>query len=349
MREEMVMWTRSIVPAVAAACVVSAVGCDDEKREAARDAGGEVDDAGLDVDAATSDGADAQTELDSGDGLQRVTIRFQAKIGDRALTCGEHYPDQGTSRVTATPLDFRFYVQDLRLTAADGTEARVEFDDSPPFQNRDVALIDFTDGEGECGSGGSIVHTTITGTVAPGTYDGVVFVNGVPEELNHAAPAETAGAPLDDVTLFWGWLGGYRFIVAELGAVTADAGVDASVNDAGHEDAGHDGGAPHGDGGTSHGGSGAAAVHIGSTGCSGNQSAGFSCSRQARNEIRLTGFDPERNAIIADLGKVFETSDLLQPPVCHGVAPQCAAPYAAFGIDLDTGEPLETQQVFRVE
>lgn len=349
--------------ALVAVLVLGLAACDDAAGSAAdaaaeRDAASDRDDGGHD--AATLDAAD--TDEDAGEdasdsGLQEVSIRFKAKLGAQDLACGEQYPGQGTTHVTATPQDFRFYVQEVRLVRADGSEERVEFDEKPPFQSKDVALLDFTDGEGDCGSGGSIVNTTITGKVAAGEYEGIVFVNGVPEALNHAGPVETADPPLDDVTLFWGWLSGYRFIVAELLAVEGahgDAGVDAGHGDGGlpQAEAGVDGGGPgdggaHGGGG--HGSSGAAAVHVGSTGCLGNQGAGFSCTRQARNEVRLAGFDPASSFVIADLAEVFKNSDLLQPPQCHGVAPVCAAPYAAFGVDMETGEPNASQQVFRVE
>lgn len=315
-------------------------------------------DAGTDADGQDPDagGADARA-MDAGDGLQEVTIRFQAKLGDQELVCGRHYPGLGATHITATPQDFRFFVQEVRLLRkGSGQEEKVVFDVLPPFQRSDLALIDFTDARGSCGAkGGSIINTEIRGKVPVGTYDGVVFVNGVPEELNHAGPAETAGAPLDDVTLFWNWLGGYRFIVAELLPIGghdagqpdaalgthADGGVDAGVHDAGT--------AATSDAGAGHGASLAAFVHIGSTGCSGTPSTGFECTRKARNEIKLSGFDPTRNTIIADLAEVFRASNLMAPPQCHGVAAPCAAPYAAFGIDMNTGNPAATQQVFRVE
>jgi uncharacterized repeat protein (TIGR04052 family) len=229
----------------------------------------------------------------------------------------------------------------------------VLFDVLPPFQRAEVALIDFTDAKGNCGgSGGSILNTTIRGRVPVGDYEGIVFINGVPESLNHAGPAETAVAPLDDVTLFWNWLGGYRFVVAELlpvggghDASTHDASVadDGAVADAG-DGAVADAGAPMG-----HGVSEAAFVHIGSTGCTGTAAMGFSCTRQARNEVRLMAFNPATNSVVADLAAVFKTTDLQAPPQCHGIATACAAPYAALGIDMNSGMPTTSQQVFRVE
>jgi hypothetical protein len=352
---------------------LAAVACNESEDGAVRDAGNGGDAAvdGGEADASENEDASADAGKDAGDGMQEVSIRFKAKVGERDLACGEHYPDQGATHVTATPQDFRFYVQEVRLVRADGTEEKVEFDVEPPFQSKDVALLDFTDGEGSCGSGGTILNTTIKGKVAAGEYEGIVFVNGVPEALNHAGPAESAEPPLDDTTLFWNWLSGYRFIIAELLPVGAaghvDGGADGGgAHDAGAGDGGHaaDGGAAGADGGhdadggaggdaghggDGHGASAAAFVHIGSTGCGGISGAGFSCMRLARNEIRLDGFDVNTNYVVADLAEVFKTSDLHQPLQCHGIAAPCAAPYSALGIDMETGQPNESQQVFRVE
>lgn len=330
----------------------------------------------VDGDAPEEDAEAPETDggsLDAGDGTQAVSIRFKAKVGDQDLVCGQSYAGLGTTQARATPQDFRFYVQEVRLIRKGSTqEERVVFDVAPPFQRAEVALLDFTDAKGNCGgSGGTVVNTTIRGRVPAGEYDGIVFVNGVPKELNHAGPAETAGPPLDDVTLFWSWLGGYRFVIAELAPVSAhDAGAhdagghdagghDAGVHDAGAHDAGgHDAGghdAGGHDAGTDAGGHGghapsaAAFLHMGSTGCGGSPATGFSCTRQGRNEIRLSGFDPDSDTVVADLAAVFANSDLKTPPQCHGIAPTCVAPYAAFGVDMDTGMPTSTQKVFRVE
>lgn len=339
--------------------VAATTACDDDDvslevdcRDAAceQDAGAD-DGASADSGGYEEDSGDTDAGLDASDDLQEVTIRFKAKLGEQDLVCGQQYSHLGTTHLTATPQDFRFFVQDVRLLRkGSGQEERVQLDVLPPFQRAEVALIDFTDATGKCaGSGGSIVNTVIRGKVPAGTYDGIVFVNGVPEELNHAGPAESAGAPLDDVTLFWSWLGGYRFIVAELLPMGSahDAGQsDAALADGGAHAAVPDGGA---DAATGHSGSAAAFVHIGSTGCSGTPSSGFDCVRKARNEIRLHSFDPAHNVVVADLAEVFKASDLSAPPQCHGVAPPCSAPYAAFGIDMNTGNPAATQQVFRVE
>jgi uncharacterized repeat protein (TIGR04052 family) len=170
------------------------------------------------------------------------------------------------------------------------------------------------------------LNTTIYGKVAPGNYTGIVFVNGVPESLNHAGPAESAIPPLDDMTMFWNWLGGYRFIVAELAPVASDGGVG-------------DGGEPLTP----------SFVHVGSTGCTGSAASGYVCARKARNQVRLMGFNTATSVVVADLAAVFRNSDLRSAPECHSVAENCRAPYAALGVNMDTGAALDQQQVFRLE
>lgn len=261
---------------------------------------------------------------DAGVAEQPVTIRFKATVGDEELVCGREYDDQGSSKIKATPQDFRFFVESVKLIAKDGSEVPVRFDERAPFQTRDVALLDFTNGQGSCAPG-TTTNTTITGKVPAGEYNGIVFVNGVPESVNHQNIA-VAKPPLQDASTYWGWQSGYRFIMAELLPTTlpeADAGADPT--------------------------GGASFVHIGSGGCSGANATGFSCSRANRNAIKLSDFDPENDMVVADLGKVFANVNLETGLECHGPSPACSALYSALGLELATGTARDAQEVFRVE
>ena len=259
---------------------------------------------------------------------QAVTIRFKAKLGSEDLVCGKSYANLGATKLSATPQDFRFFIEELHLLTGGGEKARVQLDDRTPFQTKDVALLDFTDMRGSCSAGGATVNTSITGTVAAGEYSGVELVIGVPESLNHQNIA-LAKPPLQDVSTYWGWASGYRFIMA--GLLVLPGG--------GSDPADADGGAKPG----------ANVVHIGSVGCSGGNATGFSCSRPNRNRVKLDGFDADEDSIVADLAKVFEKIDLGAAVDCHGPDPECAPAYAAFGIDLESGAALDAQTVFRVE
>ena len=150
---------------------------------------------------------------------QQVTIRFKGKIGSADFACGQAVSGQGTTNATIQPIDFRFYVQDVKLIDEAGKEVPVTFAAKSPWQNKDVALIDFENGTGLCGDGTPDTHSEITGTVPSGDYHAIVFTNGVPESLNHGDPA-TLPEPLRGGTLTWGWLLGYRFIKVEVASTT---------------------------------------------------------------------------------------------------------------------------------
>jgi uncharacterized repeat protein (TIGR04052 family) len=324
---------RSVV-LMASICLLAAQACGDDDEQTAdagagsggKGAGGKGEKAGGGGHGG-SGGAKAASGGSGGSGpsVQAVTIRFKAKLGDEDLDCEKHYSGQGATKLAASPHDFRFFVEQVRLIASGGEEVPVQFDERAPFQTKDVALIDFTERKGSCTAGGATVNTTITGKVPAGVYAGVVFVNGVPESLNHQN-LTSAKPPLQDASTYWGWSSGYRFLMA---SVLADTG-DAAAADGGSTSSGLN------------------LVHVGAAGCS-DVGTDFTCSRPNRNRIHLKGFDPDRDTIVADLSKVFADIDLRESVDCHGPGPECGPAYAALGVSLDTGAPLDVETVFRVE
>jgi len=264
-------------------------------------------------------------------GEKAVTLHFKARVGAEDFACGREYPELGATKVAATPQDFRFFVQDVKLLERDGEAVAFELEERAPVQNRNVALLDFTDTAGRCAIAGNVTNTQLTGHVPDGDYDGVEFVIGVPDRLNHQ-DITTARAPLRDISTHWGWLSGYRFIMAEI----AHVGADEEAADAGEPDAG-----PRKDPLT--------LIHVGSGGCSGTPSQGFHCMRANRARIRIQGFDPRERAIIADFAQLFARTDLASGVQCHGVSEACSDMYAALGLDMASGEPQGTQRVFRAE
>jgi uncharacterized repeat protein (TIGR04052 family) len=257
-------------------------------------------------------GDDSASSVDGlTDGPQAVTIRFQAAVADRDFSCLERYEDVGSSKTSALPADFRFYVQDLALIDADGEEVPVALDAREPWQTEDVALIDFEDMQGRC-KGTPETNVTITGTVPAGDYTGVAFSNGVPEALNHLDQS-TQPAPLDVTELYWAWLSGYRFMVAEL------------VQDAEGEP-------------------GIGLMHIGSTSCRKDKG----CTKKNRNRVRLEGFEPERDVIVADIAAIFGDTDVAQDMQCHSADEICAPMFERLGVDFQTGDSTDAQHVFRV-
>lgn len=327
--------------------ILPACGDDEGGDGDTRDAGegaGEADRGGSGS-GARNDGNSSRGGKDAGgdaaaaaDDAEPLTIRFKATLGAQELACGREYPDQGSTDVTVTPQDFRFFVEEVKLIEQDGEAHELRFDEREPFQTQAVALLDFTDGAGQCKPGRPTVNTTITGRIEPGEYTSLELVIGVPEEINHQNIA-LAKAPLSDSSTHWGWQMGYRFLMAEVlpvGVVAEQPDPDA------------DAGIAHGD--NPHGGPGLASiVHIGSGGCEGSNAAGYTCSRPNRNRVRLEDFDPESDTIVADLSKVFEGVDLEARAECHGPDPACKPAYEALGVDIASGAALDSQSVFRVE
>jgi uncharacterized repeat protein (TIGR04052 family) len=324
--------------------------------------------AGCDDDDGSSDGApidggaDATTPkpdagidaaADAGPGSRRIELEFSAKFqGQGGLECGKTYDDQGSAGSQVTPKDFRFYVQSVTLRATTGEEVPLVFDElEGGFQTSELALIDFTNTAGECEGGPDGTNTRIQGVVPANlTYNGVHVVIGVPEGLNHGDPV-VAPAPLQAPGASWDWVAGYRFLIGEVLTTSAP---DAGTHHAGGMDAGHvpeDGGyASAGDAG--HAGHGSAQpglgfVHLGSTGCTkaGEQ---YACTKANRAEFTLTGFDPERDVIAADLGAVFATANLNSAVQCHGSGPSCAPMFEQLGVDIATGASNGMQRVFSV-
>lgn len=299
--------------ALALACSAS-MACEDSQDRAPADAGA-PDAKAPEAGNGGSGGKPAQR------GEQAVTIRFRASVADRDFDCLDRYEDVGSSGTTVVPADFRFFVQDLKLITSDGDEVPVVLDTRAPWQTKDVALLDFEDMQGRC-HGTPETNTTITGKVPAGDYTGVVFTNGVPEQLNHLDQAQQP-APLDVTDLYWAWLTGYRFIVAEL--------VQDGQGAAADEDAGS---AQQGIG----------LMHIGSTSCRKDQG----CNKKNRNLVRLRDFDPNSDVIVADIAAIFSETNLAEDMQCHSADEVCAPMFERVGVAFETGESLEQQHVYRV-
>jgi uncharacterized repeat protein (TIGR04052 family) len=146
-----------------------------------------------------------------------VSIRFKAEVLGEDFACGRTYTGVGTTKTTeVTPTDLRFFVQKLRLINAAGEEVPVSVATRAPWQESSISLIDFENGQGDCGSGNAGTNDVITGTVPAGSYTGVAFSTSLPPELNHGDPA-TAPAPLRNAPgTLWAWLSGYKFLLAEM-------------------------------------------------------------------------------------------------------------------------------------
>jgi len=265
-------------------------------------------------------GGDLDAGSEPGDQLA-VDIRFAARVGREPFACGRSYERQGRSAVTVTPVDLRLYVQDVRLVTRDGREVPVQLDVREPFQSAVVALLDFEDASGSCG-GDSRMNDHVTGRVPAGEYTALRFSNAVPTALNHGDP-RLYPTPLKAPGMSWNWLLGLRFVKAELTTESAD--LDA-------------GAAPGG------------ALHLGSTACSGNPTAGdITCKKPNRNRVQLEGYEIGRSVVVLDVAEIFKASDLTQVEECHSAGPPCESMFRSLGVDFATGAASERQTVYRLE
>jgi uncharacterized repeat protein (TIGR04052 family) len=293
-------------------------------RDAGTDAGDPLLDGGRDA------GSDA--------GTGEVEIRFEARVGAEPFSCGDTYA-LGTPAMEAAPVDLRFYVQQVRLIANDGTEVPLVLEDND-FQRMGVALVDFEDGAGGCNQGDAETNAVIRGTVPPGSYRGLAFRLGIPMELNHR-DLTSLPAPLNRTSLFWGWRFGHIFFAA-----TTRATVEVPfVPDGGTPDGGIDGGTMSVQ--VEH------FTHVGATDCDGDPEMGIpvtSCRRPNDPEVVLAEFDAAADVVVVDFAEVKRDVDVREPPGCHSFSDACSFPFDALGLNWATGSYTPTtQRVFRGE
>lgn len=239
-----------------------------------------------------------------------VEIPFRAQFGDRVIGCHDEAPGYSLT-------DLRFYVYDIRLIQESGREAPLDLSIVPLWQSNDVALLDFENGQGRCVNGSAEVNTVVRGLAEPANYTGLRFRIGVPENLNHGDPL-LAEPPLAYTSMHWHWLTGYRFL---------RAGV-AGANDGFW-------------------------LHLGSTRCEGTVADIKGCRASNRAEASLPGYDLARDTVIVDLQKLFADVRLEDgnPTSCSSGPAEnaCMEPFAALGIDFETGNEVAPASIFRLQ
>lgn len=257
-----------------------------------------------------------------------VTIRFAATVGDSPAACGIIYEGLGLEGAPVILNDYRFFVHNVRLINADGVEVPVELAQDGLWQYANVALLDFEDGTSTCSeTGTSETNTKIVGSVPADHYNGIVFELGLPFELNHL-DTTTAPAPLNIPAMWWNWRFGYKFARIDLQTPTSQTPQWF--------------------------------IHLGSTGCEApdsNTAPEEPCSHRNVASVRLEGFDPLRNFVVADLESLLASVAIEEstpmPPGCMSGTddPDCIGLFPAFGLDLETGLTSETatQSFFQVQ
>ena len=261
------------------------------------------------------------------DSLVPITIRFRATVEDAVFRCGVKYSGLGTSRATVVASDFRFYVHDVKLVTARGDTVRAALREDAPWQDRDVALLDFEDATASCANGTPETRDAVVVMAPAGTYRGVSFALGVPFERNHQDLA-SAPPPLSLSQLFWAWQSGHKFLRIDMRATAGDSAATPWV------------------------------IHVGSAGCANPDPMAKSpaaCSHPNRATVSLPGFDPKRDVVVADLAALLSRVDVRrnQPKTAAGCMSadtdsDCGGLFAALGLPHPSSTGTDTPQFFRV-
>lgn len=268
----------------------------------------------------------ATTVAAPADSLVPLTVRFAGMVGDVPFQCGQSYAGIGTSKATITASDFRFYVHNVRLLTAKGDTIAAKLAPMAPWQDADVALVDFENGQATCSNGTPEVHPEVTVLAPKGSYKGVAFTLGVPFTRNHGDLAAQP-APLSLSHLFWSWNSGYKFMRVDMRATQGDSAATGWV------------------------------IHLGSTGCTGATGAAAAptaCAQPNRAEVKLAGFDPAKDVVVADLAAILSRVDVRknQPKTAAGCmsAPNdadCGGLFASLGLPHPSSTGADTPSFFR--
>lgn len=243
-----------------------------------------------------------------GESPARVVIPFVPVFGAERLQCAE---TAGGVQLS----DLRLYVSDIKLVNQSGDLVDVRLDPAGPWQQPDLALLDFEDGSGACDNGTAETNMALRGLVKPDDYHGLQFTLGVPFDRNHADPLQ-AEAPLGDAAMHWHWRAGYKFMRA--GIRTPDDGFW---------------------------------IHLGSTGCEGTVRNISACRFPNRVTVTLEDFNPGVDAVEIDLESLVAATRLddgAATDCSSGPAEtSCNAPFRALGIPGAAEAGAPTQRVFR--
>ena len=292
--------------------------------------------------------SDSSTPLPVVATTQTVSIQFAAQANGKDAQCGavNEITNLGTSKKTAEIQDLRFYVSALELVNDKGQAVAVTLDKNTN-QDFGVALLDFENATGACVGGDAKTNTVITGKIPTGTYTGIKFTLGVPDTivdtsgntiiLNHSNTTAIT-APLDVAAMAWSWQGGRKFAKIEFkptGGVTNQKGTPETTDDATVT---------------------SWVVHMGATGCTGSDAAGYSCTNPNLAKVAFDSFDVSKQKIVLDVPALVAQSDISVNQnsaigcMSGTTDKECPAVFDSLGLDLLTGKvsTSKTQTVFKV-
>ncbi|GAB3358629.1 metallo-mystery pair system four-Cys motif protein [Giesbergeria sinuosa] len=273
---------------------------------------------------------------------REVALEFVAVAGHTPVQCGTVVAGLGAGSAPAQIKDLRFYVSNLALLQADGTETPLTLSANDHWNltvgTDRVTLIDLENATGACSSGTPATNAVVRGTVPAGNYVGLKLTMGVPFALNHTLYSDVATAkpPLDIGAMAWSWQSGRKFTKIELTDPEGATGNWTAKT---------------------------FAVHLGSTGCVGNPATGetVQCKAPNRMEARLTSFNPDQQKIALDIQALVAGNDVTKNLggaagcMSGGTDPECVGVFRALAIDwkadgTGTGLPIAagvSQTIFR--
>jgi uncharacterized repeat protein (TIGR04052 family) len=250
----------------------------------------------------------------SGGELLPFQIEFAARVGERPYDCGATYAGVGADDATIHPVDFRFYVHDVRLLTDAGEEVSASLEQDGFWQTAGVVLLDFENKAGGC-VGSAETNTRIVGTVPWGVYRGIAFKLGVPVELNHSE-LSSQPAPLNVNALFVSRRTGYEFLSLANAAELGSGQTFESV------------------------------LRVHSVGCVDDPNGGVTCSKPNRAEYRFEQFWREWSRVVVDVKEVLTKSELKSERCQSSEATACAWPFDILGINWVTGGAESSIQRF---
>lgn len=203
-------------------------------------------------------------------------LLFEVTVGEAPFSCNQTFEGVGISGANAEIADFRFYVHQIEVIDEQGESRAVEIVDDGKWQSAEVALLDFTDGTGNCANTSGEENRAVQVLIPQGQWVGIRFRLGVPFEKNHI-DMSTANAPLNLPSMFWSWNAGYKFLRLDMPTEQNPA----------------------------------FRFHLGSTRCQPAAGGGVShCDYPNRPVVELSQFDMQSQLVRFDLAAMLATTDV---------------------------------------
>ncbi len=244
-------------------------------------------------------------------------VAFDIQLDGRPFRCGETFEGVGLSASTVEPLDARFYIHDVALKTAAGEEVPLELEQDQAWQRGAVALLDFADDTGRCQTGSPQTRTEVVGTAdTDEEIVGVAFTLGLPADENHI-DAVRSPAPFNAPGMWWSWTGGFKYARIDVATDTNPVWF----------------------------------LHLGATSCEGSPAQGISCAWDNLPRIELDAMDLDTDAVVLDIGALYEASDLAAPIdfetdfingcMAFSGDPECRPIFERLGVEFEGGGAFE--------